>query len=395
MTVRHGREFLAIPGPTNIPDEVLNAMHQRATDIYVGPFVEITTSLLDDFRTIFGTKGRTYIYAANGHGAWEAALTNVLNRGDTVLLLESGVFANAWGETAAMLGVECDRIPGDLRRAVDPAEVEARLHADTEGTIKAVLVVQIDTASSVVNDIEAIRRAMDAAGHGALLMVDTIASLATMPFKMDAWGVDVAVSGSQKGLMTPPGLSFVAAGSRAIAAHESADLRTRYWDWTAREGEEHYHKYCGTPPEHLLFGLRTAVDMLLKEGLDNVFLRHQLLAGAVRRCVAVWSEGGAMDFNIIDPDQRGNSVTTVLLNDGLEPGPLVRFCDEKCGVIVGIGIGPMTGKALRIAHMGHVNAPMILGTLGTIEIGLAALGIPHGKGGVQAAIKYLGAKLTT
>ena len=395
MTVRHGREFLAIPGPTNIPDEVLNAMHQRATDIYVGPFVEITTSLLDDFRTIFGTKGRTYIYAANGHGAWEAALTNVLNRGDTVLLLESGVFANAWGETAAMLGVECDRIPGDLRRAVDPAEVEARLHADTEGAIKAVLVVQIDTASSVVNDIEAIRRAMDAAGHGALLMVDTIASLATMPFKMDAWGVDVAVSGSQKGLMTPPGLSFVAAGSRAIAAHESADLRTRYWDWTAREGEEHYHKYCGTPPEHLLFGLRTAVDMILKEGLDNVFLRHQLLAGAVRRCVAVWSEGGAMDFNIIDPDQRGNSVTTVLLNDGLEPGPLVRFCDEKCGVIVGIGIGPMTGKALRIAHMGHVNAPMILGTLGTIEIGLAALGIPHGKGGVQAAIKYLGAKLST
>jgi alanine-glyoxylate transaminase/serine-glyoxylate transaminase/serine-pyruvate transaminase len=394
MTVRHGREFLSIPGPTTIPDEVLNAMHQRATDIYVGPFVEITASLLDDFRTIFGTKGRTYIYAANGHGAWEAALSNVLSRGDTVLLLESGVFANSWGETATMFGVECERIPGDLRRAVDPAEVEARLRADTEGKIKAVLVVQIDTASSVVNDIEAIRRAMDAAGHGALLMVDTIASLATMPFKMDAWGVDVAVSGSQKGLMTPPGLSFVAAGSRAIAAHESADLRTRYWDWTSREGEAHYHKYCGTPPEHLLFGLRKAVDMILEEGLDNVFLRHRLLAGAVRRCVAVWSEGGAMDFNISDPDQRGDSVTTILLNDGLEPGPLVRFCDEKCGVIVGSGIGPMTGKALRIAHMGHVNAPMILGTLGTIEIGLAALGIPHGKGGVQAAIKYLGAKLS-
>ncbi|MFP6742770.1 MAG: aminotransferase class V-fold PLP-dependent enzyme, partial [Alphaproteobacteria bacterium] len=379
--------------PTTIPDEVLNAMHQRATDIYVGPFVEITASLLDDFRTIFGTKGRTYIYAANGHGAWEAALTNALNRGDKVLLLESGVFANSWGETAAMLGVECDRIPGDLRRAVDPAEVEARLRADTEGTIKAVLVVQIDTASSVVNDIEAIRQAMDAAGHGALLMVDTIASLATMPFKMDAWGVDVAVSGSQKGLMTPPGLSFVAAGNRAMAAHETANLRTRYWDWTAREGEEHYHKYCGTPPEHLLFGLRKAVDMILEEGLDNVFLRHQLLAGAVRRCVAVWSQGGAMDFNIIDPAQRGDSVTTILLNNDLEPGPLVRFCDEKCGVIVGSGIGPMTGKALRIAHMGHINAPMILGTLGTIEVGLAALGIPHGKGGVQAAIKYLGAKL--
>ena len=318
----------------------------------------------------------------------------MLSRGDTALLLESGVFANSWGETAAMFGVERERIPGDLRRAVDPAEVEERLRADTEGAIKAVLVVQIDTASSVVNDIEAIRRAMDAAGHGALLMVDTIASLGTMPFKMDAWGVDVAVSGSQKGLMTPPGLSFVAAGSRAMAAHESADLRTRYWDWTGREGEEHYHKYCGTPPEHMLFGLRKAIDMILEEGLDNVFLRHALLAGAVRRCVSVWSEGGAMDFYITDPDQRGNSVTTIQLNDGLEPGPLVRFCDEKCGVIVGSGIGPMTGKALRIAHMGHVNAPMILGTLGTIEIGLAALGIPHGKGGVQAAIKYLGAKLS-
>ena len=394
MTVRHGREFLAIPGPTTVPDEVLNAMHQRATDIYIGPFVEITASLLDDFRTIFGTKGRTYIYAANGHGAWEAALSNVLSRGDTVLLLESGVFANAWGETAAMFGMECERIPGDLRRAVDPAEVEERLRADTEGTIKAVLVVQVDTASSVVNDIPAIRRAMDAAGHGALLMVDTIASLGTMPFEMDAWGVDVAVSGSQKGLMTPPGLSFVAAGNRAIAAHETAGLRTRYWDWTAREGEEHYHKYCGTPPEHMLFGLRKAIDMILEEGLDNVFLRHRLLAEAVRCCVTEWSRGGAMDFYIVNPDQRSDSVTTILLNDGLEPGPLVRFCDEKCGVIVGSGIGPMTGKALRIAHMGHVNAPMILGTLGTIEIGLAALGIPHGKGGVQAAIKYLGAKLS-
>ncbi|MEE2980407.1 MAG: alanine--glyoxylate aminotransferase family protein [Pseudomonadota bacterium] len=390
MTVRHGREFLSIPGPTTIPDEVLNAMHQRATDIYIGPFVEITASLLDDFRTIFNTEGRTYIYAANGHGAWEAALSNVLSRGDTVLLLESGVFANSWGETASMFGMECRRIPGDLRRAVDPAEVEEHLRGDTTGAIKAVLVVQVDTASSVVNDIAAVRRAIDAAGHDALLMVDTIASLGTMPFEMDAWGVDVAVSGSQKGLMTPPGLSFVAAGKRAVAAHQTADLRTRYWDWTSREGEEHYHKYCGTPPEHLLFGLRKAVDMILEEGLDNVFRRHSLLAEAVRRCALVWSEGGAMELNIIEPSQRGDSVTTILLNDGLEPRPLVQFCDEKCGVIVGSGIGPMTGKALRIAHMGHVNAPMILGTLGAIEIGLNALGIPHGKGGVQAAIDWLG-----
>ncbi|MFP6743691.1 MAG: aminotransferase class V-fold PLP-dependent enzyme, partial [Alphaproteobacteria bacterium] len=296
MTVRHGREFLSIPGPTTIPDEVLNAMHQRATDIYIGPFVEITASLLDDFRTIFNTEGRTYIYAANGHGAWEAALSNVLSRGDTVLLLESGVFANSWGETATMFGMECERIPGDLRRAVDPAEVEEYLRQETAGTIKAVLVVQVDTASSVVNDIAAVRRAMDAAGHDALLMVDTIASLGTMPFEMDAWGVDVAVSGLQKGLMTPPGLSFVAAGKRAMAAHETADLRTRYWDWTSREGEENYHMYCGTPPEHMLFGLRKAIDMILEEGLDNVFHRHSLLAEAVRRCALVWSEGGAMEL---------------------------------------------------------------------------------------------------
>ena len=288
-----------------------------------------------------------------------------------------------------MFGVECDSIAGDWRRAVDPAEVEARLRQDTAGAIKAVLVVQVDTASSVVNDIAAIRQAMDAAGHGALLMVDTIASLGTMPFEMDAWGVDVAVSGSQKGLMTPPGLSFVAAGERAVAAHQGAGLRTRYWDWTGREGEEHYHKYCGTPPEHMLFGQRKAMDMILDEGLESVFLRHSLLAEAVRRAVAAWSAGGALEFNIIEPAQRANSVTTVLLGEALTPQPLVDYCNEKCGVVVGSGIGALTGKALRIAHMGHVNAPMLLGTLGAIEIGLAALGIPHGRGGVQAAIDWL------
>ncbi len=390
MTVSNGREFLSIPGPTTVPDDVLGAMHHPATDIYTGPLVDITMSLLDDLRTVFGTAGRTYIYAANGHGAWEAALCNVLSRGDHVLLLESGSFAKSWGETAAMLGVTCDVLTGDWRRAVDPAAVEARLREDTAGAIKAVLVVQVDTASSVVNDIAAIAKAMEAAGHDALLMVDAIASLGTMPFEMDEWGVDVAVSGSQKGLMTPPGLSFVAAGERAVAAHQEAGLRTRYWDWTEREGEEHYHKYCGTPPEHMLFGQRKAMDMILEEGLENVFLRHSLLAEAVRRAVAVWSEGGALEFNILEPAERSNSVTTVLMNEGHTPKPLVDYCEAKCGVVVGSGIGALTGKALRIAHMGHVNAPMLLGTLGAMEIGLAALGIAHGRGGVQAAIDWLG-----
>jgi alanine-glyoxylate transaminase/serine-glyoxylate transaminase/serine-pyruvate transaminase len=390
MTVRNGREFLSIPGPTTVPDEVLSAMHRPAIEIYSGALVDITTSCLEDLRRVFRTQGRTYIYAANGHGAWEAALVNVLSRGDKVLVLESGIFAVGWGEMAAMLGVEVERLPGDWRRAVDPAAVEARLSEDKAGEIKAVLVVQVDTASAVVNHIPAIRKAMDAAGHPALLMVDAIASLATMPFEMDDWGVDVAVTGSQKGLMSPPGLSFVAAGDKAVAAHRDAGLRTRYWDWTVREGDLHYHKYCGTPPEHMLFALRKALDLLFEEGLENVFERHRLLAEAVRRAVGVWAEGGALDFNVTEPAERADAVTTVLMNDGRDPKSLLDYCDRKCGVVLGIGIGESSGKAFRIAHMGHINAPMILGTLGGVEIGLSALGIPHGKGGVQAAIDWLG-----
>jgi len=389
MTVRNGREFLSIPGPTTVPDEVLSAMHRPAIEIYSGALEDITTTCLEDLRRVFRTRGRTYIYAANGHGAWEAALVNVLSRGDKILILESGQFAVSWGETAAMLGIEVERLPGDWRRAVDPAAVEARLREDKAGEIKAVLVVQVDTASAAVNDIPAIRKAMDAAGHPALLMVDAIASLATMAFEMDDWGVDVAVTGSQKGLMTPPGLSFVAAGDKAVAAHRDAGLRTRYWDWTAREGDLHYHKYCGTPPEHMLFALRKALDLLFEEGLENVFERHRLLAEAVRRAVGVWAEGGALEFNVTDPAERADAVTTVLMNDGHDPRSLLDYCDRKCGVVLGIGIGDSSGKAFRIAHMGHINAPMILGTLGGVEIGLGALGIPHGKGGIQAAIDWL------
>jgi alanine-glyoxylate transaminase/serine-glyoxylate transaminase/serine-pyruvate transaminase len=393
MTLASGREFLSIPGPTTVPDAVLSAMHRPAIDIYSGALLEVTTSCLADLRRVFRTEGRVYIYAANGHGAWEAALVNVLSAGDAVLVLESGLFAAVWGEMARVLELEVETLPGDWRRAVDPAALEARLRADRAGRIKAVLVVQIDTASGGVNDIPAIRQAMDAAGHDALLMVDAIASLATMRFEMDQWRVDVAVAGSQKGLMTPPGLSFVAAGPKAVAAHRTAGLRTRYWDWTEREGPEHYQKYCGTPPEHLLFGLRKALDLLLEEGLENVFRRHRLLAEAVRRAVTVWAQGGILELNIEEPSERADSVTTVLLADGRNPQPLLELCARQCGVVLGVGIGPLSGKALRIAHMGHVNAPMILGTLGALEIGLVALDIAHGKGGLQAAIDWLGGAL--
>ncbi len=394
MVVRAGREFLAIPGPTNVPDEVLQAMHRPALDIYSDEMVDLTDSLLRDLSKLFATKGRCYIYIANGHGAWEAALSNVLSRGDKVLVLESGRFAIGWGNAAAAMGADVEVLKGDWRRAVRPAEVEARLRQDKDHAIKAILVAQVDTASGVVNDIEAIGKAIKAAGHPALYMVDTVASLGCMPFEMDAWGIDVAMSGSQKGLMTPPGLSFVATNDRGLEAHKKAGLRTPYWDWSEREGLEHYRKYGGTAPVHLLFALRQAIDMLFDEQLENVFLRHRLLGEAVRRAVAVWAEGQVLGFNIAEPAERSDTVTTVVMAGSHDPVALQRYCKDKCGVVLGVGIGDLAGQAFRIAHMGHINAPMILGTLGVIEVGLNALDIPHGKGGTEAAIGWLGESVT-
>jgi alanine-glyoxylate transaminase / serine-glyoxylate transaminase / serine-pyruvate transaminase len=389
MSVANGRQFLAIPGPTNIPDAVLAAMHRPATDIYSGDMLDITRTLLEDLPKIFKTTGKTYIYAANGHGGWEAAISNVLSRGETILVLESGLFAVGWGEMARIMGVKIEVLKGDWRRAVDPAAVTQRLKADTSHEIKAILAVQIDTASGVVNDIQAIRKAIDAAGHPGLFMVDCVASLGCMPFDMDGWGVDVAMAGSQKGLMTPPGLAFTAGNERAHAAHQKADLRTRYWDWTFRQGEVHYQKYGGTPPQHLLFALRKALDLLIAEGLEHAARRHALLAEATRRAVARWAEGNVLDFNVRNAAERANSVTTILLG-GRDPKPLSDYCRNKCGVVLGVGIGDLSGKAFRIAHMGHVNAPMVFGVLGAVEMALTALNIPHGPGGVQAAVDYLG-----
>ncbi|WP_417688665.1 pyridoxal-phosphate-dependent aminotransferase family protein [Roseibium sp.] len=392
MTLRNGKEFLMIPGPTNVPDEVLRAMHRPAVDIYEGPLIETTEMCLRGLQKLFRSSGKPYIYAANGHGAWDAALSNTLSRGDKVLVLESGRFALAWGEAAGIPGLQMEVLQGDWRKAVDPDAVAARLRRDDAGDIKAVLVVQVDTASGAWNDIAAIRKAMDAAGHNALLMVDTIASLGCIPFEMDAWGVDVALTGSQKGLMTPPGLSFVIAGPRAVEAHKTADLRTNYMDWTFRDGPEHYQKYCGTPPEHLLFGFRAALEMIEAEGLENVWHRHALLAEATRRAVGAWGQGGALELNILDPLASSNSVTVVRFG-GHDPAPLRQFTRETCGVTIGGTIGALSGQGIRIGHMGHVNAVMTLGTLSAIELGLNKTGIPHGRGGVQAALDYLGSAL--
>jgi alanine-glyoxylate transaminase/serine-glyoxylate transaminase/serine-pyruvate transaminase len=390
MTVSAGREFLAIPGPTTIPDEVLRAMHRGPLDIYSSEMFDLTDGLLRDLSRLFATQGRSHMYIANGHGGWEAVLSNILSRGDKVLVLESGIFAMAWGNAARAMGAEVEVVAGDWSRAVRPADVEARLRADTRHTIKAVLVAHVDTASGAVNDIQAIGNAIRAAGHPALYVVDAVATLGCVPFEMDKWGIDVAMSASQKGLMTPPGLSFVAVNARARAVHERANMVTPYWSWTEREGAEHYRKYAGTAPVHLLFGLRRAVDMLFEEGADNTHLRHRLLAEAVRRAVARWAEGGALEFNIREAAERSDTVTTIRVGNGYEPGPLRAWCKDKCGVVLGNGIGDLQGKAFRIAHMGHVNAPMILGTLGVVETGLKALRIPHGSGGVEAAIAWLG-----
>ena len=390
MVVRAGREFLAIPGPTTMPDEVLQAMHRPAMDIYSKEMVQLTDGLLRDLSGLFATKGKSYIYIANGHGAWEAVLSNVLSRGDKILVLESGRFAVGWGNAAAAMGVDVEVLKGDWRSAVKPAAVEARLRQDREHRIKAILAVQVDTASGAFNDIEAIGKAIKSTGHPALFLVDAVASLGCMPFDMDGWGIDVAMCGSQKGLMTPPGLGFCAANERALEVHKTAGLRTPYWDWTEREGTEHYRKYGGTAPVHLLFALRQAIDMLFQEGLENTFRRHRLLAEAVRRAVAVWAEGQVLSFNIAEASERSDTVTTVVMASSHDPIALQRYCKEKCGVVLGIGIGELTGQAFRIAHGGHVNAPMILGTLGVVEVGLQALGIPHGRGGVEAAIDWLG-----
>ena len=390
MSVRAGREVLAIPGPTTMPDEVLQAMHRPALDIYSQQMSDLSDGLHRDLGKLFATKGKCYIYISNGHGAWEAVLSNVLSRGDKLLVLESGRFAVGWGNAAKLMGAEVEVLKGDWRRAVRPEQVEARLCADKNHAIKAIVVAQVDTASGVVNDIEAIGKAIRASGHPALYMVDAVASLGCMPFEMDEWGVDVAMSGSQKGLMTPPGLGFVASNARAQAVHKTANMRTPYWDWTEREGLEHYRRYAGTAPVHLLFALRQAVDMLFAEGLENVFQRHRLLAEAVRRAVSVWAEGQVLGFNITEASERSDTVTTVTVSGGYDPKKLQAYCKEKCGVVLGTGIGDLQGQAFRIAHMGHVNAPMVLGTLGVVEVGLNALQFPHGRGGLEAAVSYLG-----
>jgi len=389
MPLNHGRPLTAIPGPSVIPDRVLSAMHAPMPNIYEGTLVETSESALAELPGLIFTEGRAFVAVSNGHGAWEMALTNTLSRGDRVLVLESGRFAVGWGEMAKVLDIKVEVLHAPERGAVDPDAVETRLRADITRAIKAVLVVQIDTASSVQNDIAAIREAIDRAGHPALYMVDGIASIGCVEYRMDAWGVDVTVGGSQKGLMVPPGLGFTWASEKALAAHRGADLRTAYWDWTGRMTEgAHYLRYCGTPPVQHIWALRTALDMIAEEGIERIWARHRVFAEAVRAAVTAWSAPKAIEFNIRDPAARSDSVTTVLTGS-VDAERLRTICEDHAGLTLGIGLGTFEGRAFRIGHMGHLNPPMVLGALATIEATLTAMEAPIGASGIAAAAQSL------
>ena len=389
MTVARGHKILAMPGPTNVPSQVIQAMNRPAIDIYAGEAIETTTSCLKDLKSIFRTNGETFIYIANGHGIWEAALTNLFSAGDTVLVPICGHFPLTWSLFAERLGIKVKFIEENNERAAnDPDLIRKILTDDKDHNIKAILQVHIDTASGVVNDLQAIRQAIDDADHPALLVVDAIASLGIAPLEMDSWGVDVTLSASQKGLMMTPGLGFIAANNKAIEISKSAKLKTGYWDWNDRIEGPHYKKYCGTAPIHLMMGLRKSLDLMLEETMEGIWTRHEHLAAATRRSIEVWSSCGELSFNVLADDHRSNAVTTVLFEDGPNSNALANYCRNNFSIILGTGIGRFEGRAIRVAHMGDINESIVLATLGVIETSLIALSIPHGSGGIQAAINY-------
>ncbi|WP_226780393.1 pyridoxal-phosphate-dependent aminotransferase family protein [Oceaniglobus trochenteri] len=387
----NGRHYLAIPGPSVMPDRVLNAMHRAAPNIYAGEMPAMMPGVVADLKAVARTAGKCAIYISNGHGAWEAALANVLSRGDRVLVLATGRFAHGWAEVAQRMGADCEILDHGKRAPANMDRLAQALAEDTEHRIKAVMAVHVDTSTSVRNDVPGMRAALDAANHPALLMVDCIASLACDDFRMDEWGVDVMVSACQKGLMTPPGLGFVFYNERAEAVHETADLATHYWDWKVRGAAEQLWQYFdGTAPTHHIYGLRAALDMIAEEGLDNVHARHATLARAVWAAFEAWGSEGPMELNIADPALRSHAVTSLRI--GGDHGDRLRdWTMANAGVTLGIGLGMVapddrgSGGFFRLGHMGHVNAHMVLGALGAIDAGLKALDIPHGKGALEAA----------
>jgi len=385
MTHRSGRHFLQIPGPTNVPDRILRAI-DRATIDHRGPeFSRMGREVLNGLKSVFQTRGPVIIYPASGTGAWEAALVNTLSPGDAVLMCETGHFATLWRKLADRLGVKGEFLPGDWRHGADPAAVEARLAEDKSRSIKAVCVVHNETSTGCASRIAEIRRAIDNARHPALYMVDTISSLASIDYRHDEWQVDVTVAGSQKGLMLPPGLSFNAISDKAIKASEQARLPRSYWDWQDMLDANKNGVFPYTPATNLLYGLREAIAMLLEEGLDAVFARHQRLAEATRRAVRAWG----LEILCLEPREYSNSLTAVLMPDGHDADAFRKIVLENFDMSLGNGLGKLARRVFRIGHLGDFNELMLAGTLSGVEMGLQLAGVPCREGGVQAALGYL------
>ena len=385
MTTPAGRHFLQIPGPTNVPDRILRAI-ERPTIDHRGPeFGRLGERVLSGLREIFRTRGNVLIFPSSGTGAWEAALVNTLSPGDKVLMSETGHFSTLWTNMAHRLGLEVEILDGDWRTGADPDRIEARLAEDRSHAIKAVAVVHNETSTGVTSRVGAVRAALDAAGHPALLLVDTISSLASIDYRHDEWGVDVTVGGSQKGLMLPPGLGFNAVSEKALAASKTAGMARSYWDWEAMLGANETGFFPYTPATNLLFGLAEAIDMLLEEGLENVFRRHDRHAEATRRAVRAWG----LEVWCRRPDEYSSSLTAVRVPEGHSADALRRTILETFDMSLGNGLGRLADRVFRIGHLGAFNDLMLAGTLSGIEMGLHLAGVPHRRGGVDAALACL------
>jgi len=385
MMIRTGRHFLQIPGPTNVPDRVLRAMDQPVIDHRGPEFAQLGLEVLEGMRSIFQTKGRVIIYPSSGTGACEAALVNTLSPGDRVLIFETGQFSQVWRGIAEKLGLNVEYVPGNWRRGASPAELESRLNADPQHTFKAVVVVHNETSTGVASRIPELRRALDRVRHPALFIVDVISSLACMDYRHDEWEVDVAVCGSQKGLMVPPGLGFNAVSERALAANQSARLPRSYWDWQEMFKQNQSGLFPYTPATNLLYALREAVRMLQEEGLPNIFRRHDRYAEATRAAVRTWG----LEIVCEEPLEYSSSMTAVFTPEGHSADALRKVILENFDMSFGAGLGKFAGKVFRIGHLGSFNDLMLAGTLCGIEMGLRLAGVPHREGGVMAALQSL------
>lgn len=380
-----GRHFLQIPGPTNVPDRVLRAMDYPTIDHRGPEFQQLGKKVLADIRKVFQTAQPVVIYPASGTGAWEAALVNTLSPGDRVLMFETGHFASLWKKMADKLGLNPEFLVGDWRHGVDAAAIGARLAEDRNHEIKAVCVVHNETSTGVTSDIAAVRRAIDAAGHPALLLVDTISSLGSIDYRHDEWGVDVTVSGSQKGLMLPPGLSFNAVSAKAVAASAKSKLPKAFWGWEEIIEANKNGFWPYTPATNLLYGLSEACDMLQEEGLPNVFARHRRHAEATRACVNAWG----LEILCQNPAEYSPALTAVVMPDGHNADALRKVVLENFNMSLGQGLSKLSGKVFRIGHLGDFNDLTLMGTLAGVEMGLALAGVPHHAGGVLAAMDSL------